>query len=235
MKIKVVSDTLFKLSPKMSAELGEKEKVFVKNGTEFEVHSHMLEGNHVKVALANAFLGSENRNTWFIYCPDVEIEGCEPDNQPDDKEDPPAVTAAGTYKLPGYPSVNLSSPIIPGGHFTWAEATKNGTRPPASKEVVDGIIRVAHVMEEVRTFLGNRSIKINSWYRDPASNKRVGGASKSRHMSGDAVDFVVDGIPPAEVNRRLDAWWGGRGGLASASNFTHIDARGYKARWRYGR
>jgi len=48
------------------------------------------------------------------------------------------------------------------------------------------------------------------------------------------VDFVVSGISPPQVNRQLEPWWGDRGGLASVSCFTHIDARGYKARWSYG-
>jgi Peptidase M15 len=233
MKLKVVSDTLFKLSPDLSQNLTDAQKVFVKNGTEFEVHSHMPEGNHVKVALANVFLGPENRNTWYIYCPDIEIDGDEPDNKPDDQDDPPAAAQPANFKLPGYPSVNLSSPVIPGGHFTWAEVTKNGTRPLASKSVVDGAIKIAKAMEEVRALFDNRPIRINSWYRDPASNKRAGGASRSRHLEGDAIDFTVQGIPPSQVHAKLEPWWGNRGGIASSSKFTHIDARGYKARWKY--
>ena len=84
---------------------------------------------------------------------------------------------------------------------------------------------------------GGRRIQINSWYRDPITNKAVGGASQSRHMAGDAVDFlVVEGagyLNPFDVYGRLDPWWGNRGGLASSSLFTHIDVRGYKARWHY--
>lgn len=235
MKLKVVSDTLFKSSPKQSDELPESDKVFVKNGTEFEVHSHVpAEGNHVKAALANTFLGSQNKNTWFIYAPDIEIEGNEPDNKPNDQENPPKTSEPG-IKLPGYTSLFLlSNPVVPGGNFTWAEVTKNGTRIPVSKDVVDGIIKIANVMEEVRSYLGDKPVTINSWYRDPVTNRRVGGASRSRHLTGDAIDFVVKGIPPSEVNKMLNSWWGSKGGLASASSFTHIDARGYKARWSYG-
>lgn len=128
----------------------------------------------------------------------------------------------------------MGEPILPNGHFSWAEATKNGTRIPVSSEIVDGIIKVAKVMEEVRAYLGGKPIQINSWYRDPVSNGLCNGAPQSRHLSGDAVDFVVIGIDPQEVNKRLESWWGNKGGLASASCFTHIDARGCKARWNYG-
>lgn len=100
-------------------------------------------------------------------------------------------------------------------------------------EVVGGIIRVAKSLELVREKLGDLPIRINSWYRDRATNAAVGGL-ESRHISGDAVDFVVDGIDPYGIYDRLDSWWSDRGGLASASCFTHLDARGYAARWSYG-
>lgn len=129
--------------------------------------------------------------------------------------------------------VYLGDPIIPGGHFSWAEATKNGTRIPVSGDVVEGFKKAADAMEQVRELMGARPITINSWYRDPASNRRAGGASRSRHLSGDAVDFVVQGIHPKETHRRLESWWGNRGGIASASCFTHIDCRGSRARWSY--
>ncbi|MCG8367836.1 MAG: D-Ala-D-Ala carboxypeptidase family metallohydrolase [Pseudanabaenales cyanobacterium] len=235
MKVQVVSDTLFKLKPVLSGELSDSEKLFIKNGTVFELHSHVSAAdNHVRIALANAFLGPENRNTWYAYAPDVRIEGNEPNNQPKDLKKVDAATQ-GSIRLPGFSSTfYLANPILPGGHFTWAEATKNGSRIPVNKDIVYGILQVARVMEEVRKLLGSRPITINSWYRDPVTNRRVGGASRSRHLSGDAVDFVVTGIHPYDVYDRLSPWWGSRGGLASATVFTHIDVRGYYARWSYG-
>lgn len=239
-KIKVLQSTYFKLDTIQSSDLADNQKVMVETGKEFDVHSDApAPNNHVKIALANASLGAEGRNTWFVFAPHVEIDGNEPDNQPKDEPDPQTVkigpTKTGPFKLPGFESTfYLSEPIIAGGHFSWAEATKNGTRLPVDKNVVDNIIKVAHVMEEVREFVGSKTITVNSWYRDPVSNKKAGGASQSRHMVGDAVDFVVAGIAPPQVNKMLDSWWGSRGGLASASCFTHIDVRGYRARWSYG-
>ncbi|MEB3336602.1 MAG: D-Ala-D-Ala carboxypeptidase family metallohydrolase [Leptolyngbyaceae bacterium] len=235
MKLKVRNDTFFKLSTKQSSELGEAEKVLVNKDTEFEVHSHApAENNHVKVALADATLGPEKRNTWYIFSDHIAIQGNEPNNRPDDKEKPSPERTDG-FKLPGFESTfYLSNPIIANSKFTWADATKNGTRIPVSKEIVEGIIKIAKAMDEVNTLLGNKPIIVNSWYRDPVTNQRVGGASASRHLSGDAVDFVVEGIHPFDVYDRLDPWWGNRGGIASATVFTHIDARGYSARWDYG-
>jgi uncharacterized protein YcbK (DUF882 family) len=99
--------------------------------------------------------------------------------------------------------------------------------------VTTNIIKVAKVLEEVRELFGGKPIIVTSWYRPAKINKAVGGVSNSRHILGDAVDFQVKGVHPTEVQKKLDSWYGSRGGLASATTFTHIDTRGYKARWRY--
>lgn len=237
-KIRVLNDTFFKASTQQSTQLKDSEKILIKKGTEFQVvEDQPADGNHVEVVLAHP-IGQLNRNKWYIFMGHIEIEGSEENNRPQEQAEANvtkiSVVKTGPFKLPGHSSTfYLSDPVISGGHFSWAEATKNGTRIPTDKSIVDGIIKIAHVMEEVREYLGNRPITINSWYRDPASNRKAGGASRSRHMSGDAVDFVVQGISPPEVHKRIEPWWGNRGGVASASCFTHIDARGYKARWRY--
>ena len=262
-KLRVVSDTLFKLRPVFSYQLSAAEKIFVKNGTQFELtESQLAQGNHVRVVLANTGLGDRRLKEWYAYAPDIKIEGNQPNNKPhqgsNDKPQPvptpkppvvvrpsppvvkpkptPVVSKpTGPFRLPGFRSTfYLSEPIVPNGNFTWAEATKNGSRIPVSRNVTYGIIRIARVMEEVRSRLGDRPIRVNSWYRDPASNRAVGGALYSRHMSGDAIDFVVIGLHAYTVYDRLNGWWGSQGGLASSSIFTHIDARGYYARWSYG-
>ncbi len=240
-KLKVVSDTLFKLRPVLSSQLSAAEKIFVKNGTQFElIESQLAEGNHVRVVLANTGLGDRAYREWYAYAPDIVVEGSPSSNpstpQPVPTPTPPVSTKpTGAFRLPGFSSTfYLSEPIVPNGHFTWAEATKDGSRIPADRNVTYGIIRVARVMEDVRARLGDRTISVNSWYRDPATNEAVGGALYSRHMSGDAIDFVVAGLHSYTVYDNLNGWWGSQGGLASSSIFTHIDVRGYYARWSYG-
>jgi len=248
----VVSDTLFKLKPEQSSKLADSEKVFVKNGTTFLVNSYANpENNHVRVALQGAFLGPSNLTTWYAYVPDIEISGTEIGNSPNDDN-----PSTGQPAMPADPGIALTLPGYSGtyysnhpiywttqygeqGNFTWGEAlhvnTSTGSyRPPANSSVVDGILKVARVMEDIRKMYGDVPIQINSWYRDPATNAAVGGASQSRHLSGDAVDFVVPGVSCFDVFARLDPWWGNKGGLASSSVFTHIDVRGYRARWDYG-
>lgn len=48
----------------------------------------------------------------------------------------------------------------------------------------------ADYMEDVRKLLGNNPIIISSGYRSPGVNRLVGGAPKSAHMRGLAVDFI---------------------------------------------
>jgi hypothetical protein len=239
--LKVISDTLFKVRPELSSQLTADEKVFVRNGSVFELHSHAPAPNHhVKVALDGAFLGANNLTTWYAYAPDITIEGNEPLNKPNDT--PPNTPQPANprdpgkaIRLPGFTGLYyLNNPIVAGGSFTWGEATHGGTRIPVDQSVVHGMIRVATHMEEIRKMFGNRPIKVNSWYRDPVTNRRVGGARFSRHLNGDAIDFNIQGYHPSSVYAKLNGWWGTKGGLASSSVFTHIDVRGYRARWSYG-
>lgn len=249
--LETVSDTFFKAKPIMSSQLLDSEKIFVKNKTVFEVNSYAQPAsNHVKVAMQGAYLGPSGRNTWYCFVPDIMISGTEIGNRPDDNnpssgQSPDPVDRGFSFTLPGFSGTYYSKDPIywktqynQKGNFTWAEALHfdaNGNyRRPANSGVVYGILRVAKVMEEIRRKYGNVPVQINSWYRDPATNAAVGGASQSRHMSGDAVDFVIGGIHPYDVYANLDGWWGSKGGLASSTVFTHIDVRGYRARWDYG-
>ncbi len=251
--LQTTSDTVFKSRPVQSTELPDEEKVFVRNRTVFLVNSYAQpEGFHVRVALQGAFLGPQRRNTWYCFVPDITMAGTELGNRPNDNNTggggrPPKQGDRGiAITLPGFSGIYYSNdPIYPTnqfgerGHFTWGDAlhadpATGSYRRPTGSGVVYGILAIAKVMEEICRRYGNRAIQINSWYRDPATNAAVGGSSQSRHMMGDAVDFVVPGIHPYDVFADLDPWWGNRGGLASSTVFTHIDVRGYRARWDYG-
>lgn len=234
--LKVISDTLFKARPELSSQLTAEEKVFVKKGSVFELQSHApAQNSHVKVALDGAFLGDKNLTTWYAYAPDITIEGNEPLNKPKDTQPANPKDPGKAIRLPGFSGLYyLNNPIVAKGSFTWGEATHGGSRIPVDESVVYGMIRIAKSMEEVRKLFGNRPVSINSWYRDPATNRRVGGARFSRHLNGDAIDFNIQGYHPSSVYAKLNGWWGAKGGLASSSVFTHIDARGYRARWSYG-
>lgn len=139
-----------------------------------------------------------------------------------------------SFKLPTGETVYCDQRIGSCEHFTWGEATKNGTRIPSDTTIVNNIVRHARYLELVRTLLGNRLITTNSWFRPVEINRLVGGVSNSTHILGFASDITVEGIPPLEVYRKINNWHGARGGLGRSSEFTHLDERGYYARWEYG-
>lgn len=81
---------------------------------------------------------------------------------------------------------------------------------------------VIHRLERLRAVFG-RAVIVNSGYRDPRYNARVGGARRSQHMYGAAADIVVVGKRPTEVAavaRRVGFTF-----IATYSGFTHCDIR----------
>jgi uncharacterized protein YcbK (DUF882 family) len=138
-----------------------------------------------------------------------------------------------TIKVPGLSKpVALDAPIcLESPHFTWAEATKNGSRIPESERITRNIIRIATELEDIREAFDGRSINITSWYRPPAINRAVGGAKFSKHLDGHAVDIQIEGLDPRTVANKIAETW--EGGLGDSSVFTHLDL-GEKRRWDYG-
>ena len=130
-------------------------------------------------------------------------------------------------------NIQLEASIIPNGNFTWAEATHGGTRMPPNQATVDAIVRIARLAQQARDRIG-RPFIVTSWYRPPEVNRRVGGASRSRHIVGDAIDFYVNGLTGNQLYWALDPWWpGGLGRYRRFSRLSHIDARGSRARWQH--
>jgi len=92
----------------------------------------------------------------------------------------------------------------------------------------------AYNLQTIRDFC-DASVIINSAYRSPDYNKKVGGATSSQHLVGNATDITIKGYTPSEVADiiegliRIDAIE--EGGLGRYNTFTHYDRRGTKARW----
>lgn len=90
-------------------------------------------------------------------------------------------------------------------------------------------------LQQIRDHFGK--VIITSAYRCEKHNKNVGGATGSRHVRGQAADFVVPGVAPAEVAKFAESI-GVKGiGLYEkadcGSDFVHIDTRTAKSFW-YG-
>ncbi|EKB8274063.1 DUF882 domain-containing protein [Salmonella enterica] len=86
------------------------------------------------------------------------------------------------------------------------------------------------ILEDVREHFG-KPVIINSANRCPTHNKRVGGASKSVHLTGKAADIVVKGIAPDIVHAYLTAKYSGKYGIGKYKTFTHVDSRSKESRW----
>lgn len=133
-------------------------------------------------------------------------------------------------RLPGYiTEFPLDKPIIPGGRFYWWEATRFGERIPETKEIVDAIVAFARQLETARELL-QRPMIITSWYRDKATNARVGGVRNSPHLTGRAVDFFCQDLTEQDVYERLHDFWAGGLGTYSATGHSHLDNFTYR-RW----
>ena len=82
----------------------------------------------------------------------------------------------------------------------------------------------------------NAPVKINSAYRCPKHNAKVGGAEKSQHLTGLAADIVCDTVPPRMLANIVEELMkDGRipnGGIGRYDSFTHVDIRSNgPARW----
>jgi len=101
-------------------------------------------------------------------------------------------------------------------------------------EVYENIIKLAGQLQFLRDYTG-RPITINSAYRCPEHNAKVGGSKTSQHLLGKAADITIQSLKPAEVyaliEDLIDMGHMLQGGLGLYDTFVHIDIRKTKARW----
>lgn len=89
-------------------------------------------------------------------------------------------------------------------------------------------------LERFRHGVGDKSMPILSAYRTPAYNRAIGGATLSRHMSGDATDFslaTVNAIGRDRFFNVADVVFAQDGVGRYPSGSAHLDNRGTWARW----
>ncbi|MCL1905730.1 MAG: D-Ala-D-Ala carboxypeptidase family metallohydrolase [Clostridiales bacterium] len=90
------------------------------------------------------------------------------------------------------------------------------------------------ILQKIRDW-ANASTNINSGYRTPAHNAKVGGSPSSQHQQGKAADIVVKGKTPLEVAQYAESL--GVGGIGHApagqGSFCHVDTRVVPCRWEY--
>jgi hypothetical protein len=93
-------------------------------------------------------------------------------------------------------------------NFTLAEMTKSETalrhdmdNTPGEKEIGNLKLLCEKVLQPVRDHYG-KGVKVNSGFRHPEVNAKVGGSKTSDHCRGQAADIEIPGVPNAE----LAAW-----------------------------
>ncbi len=232
--LRVTQDTVFKRRPLQSSMLPADELYRVPKGSTWKLASYAYRDstgnnffNHVKFALKYPKDEINGFNTWYAYDRHIQIEvaGKVVYPLPVTPSPPPGPTYSGIpFKLPGNVSTFYTDqPIIANGSFTWGEATKNATRIPETEAIVSNILALARELQKARNQL-NRPFQVNSWYRPPAVNAAVGGASRSYHLTGRAADLEVSGYSGRQVANSLFGWWpGGIGIYSNLPNVVHLD------------
>lgn len=90
--------------------------------------------------------------------------------------------------------------------------------------------KLIDVLEAIRKHF-NAPVIINSGYRTPKWNEKIGGAPNSYHCKGMAADIVVKGHTSKEVAEYASKIME-KGGVIRYTNFVHIDVR--EERYRKG-
>jgi uncharacterized protein YcbK (DUF882 family) len=112
-------------------------------------------------------------------------------------------------------------------HFKISEFAQKDGR--CDKILIDS--ELVEVLEDVRTHF-NAPVIINSGYRTPEYNKKIGGTKNSQHTKGTAADIRVKGVPASKVQQYLKNKYQDKYGIGSYRKFTHIDTRKKRARWK---
>lgn len=89
---------------------------------------------------------------------------------------------------------------------------------------------LVEILQKIRNHFG-KAVIINSGYRTPAYNKKVGGATQSQHLYGTATDIRISGVNPKDIAKYVETLMPNTGGIGIYSNFVHVDVRRNKSRW----
>ena len=117
-------------------------------------------------------------------------------------------------------------------NFSLSEFNKRNYNVPT--DVLRNLIELAKNLQVLRDEV-KKPIKITSGYRPAELNAKVGGATKSRHITGEAADFKIEGYTPKQVaaiiEKLIAAGKMKQGGIGTYSTWVHYDVRGTAARW----
>ena len=95
--------------------------------------------------------------------------------------------------------------------------------------------KLVQYLQQIRNHFG-KPVNISSGYRCETHNKKIGGATNSRHAKGQAADIYISGVTPAEIAKYAESIGILGIGLYETDadgHFVHVDTRETKSFW-YG-
>jgi uncharacterized protein YcbK (DUF882 family) len=105
---------------------------------------------------------------------------------------------------------------------------------PLTETILRNIQELAKNLQVLRDEV-KKPIKITSGYRNAEFNKKIGGATQSRHITGQAADLKIEGYTPKQVAAIIEKLIASgkmkQGGLGIYKTWIHYDIRLTKARW----
>ena len=106
-------------------------------------------------------------------------------------------------------------------------------RCPDGTDEIKIDMALVRYLQEIRDWAG-AAINIESGYRTPDYNERIGGATRSNHLDGKAADINCSSKSPLEIARKAESL--GMLGIkcddCDDSHYTHIDTRNSN-KWYY--
>lgn len=141
----------------------------------------------------------------------------------------PVTSESGPIPAPSSPSADTAAVAeVPseqpsnanGEYVKWLPHVDSRVKPQVAQNLIGTSQQVGY------------QLTITSGYRSPEYNSRVGGAKKSQHTLGNAVDVVQRGLT---IQQRQDfiqaAIDNGFTAIGIYNTFTHVDIRGAKVAW----
>lgn len=102
----------------------------------------------------------------------------------------------------------------------------------ACKDGSDAILIDSELVEKLQVMRERigKALIVNSGYRTPEYNKKVGGVDNSQHCQGKAADVTANGVKPDvlfEIAKQV-----GFRGIGLYSWGVHVDTRAQKSTWK---
>ena len=94
-----------------------------------------------------------------------------------------------------------------------------------SDTVIIDVDFIKNKLQKIREHF-NRAVTVISAYRTEAHNAKVGGARSSLHLTGEAFDIKIIGVPLIEIAKYAEKI--GIKGIIIYNNFIHLDSRTVK-------